>query len=223
MHLRWFCLVLSPVALAALLAWRQSTQADSEFSVDDCIFRFPSPRELQEKKNSSWLESIDRSWCPDETSALHVPVASFFNPWFNAKPKLPRVLLYLQTRWSSYFRQGFEKLKMVAQILPEDVTLVSARLDHFEPLPGEALYRFWSHETEQGRLMDFGKYRAILLFVEDGRIIATRFNIAQLSDDCLAREVRGLWALPRNRTTGFVLGSGGESDFWRFYREECYL
>lgn len=30
----------------------------------DCIFCFPSARELQEKSEGAWLENISRRWCP---------------------------------------------------------------------------------------------------------------------------------------------------------------
>ena len=52
--------------------------------------------------------------------------------------------------------------------------------------------KFWTHEVHAGRLIDFTKYRAPMLFLEDGQIIAVRVNIAHMEEDCLRREVPGV-------------------------------
>eukprot|EP00913_Durusdinium_trenchii_P020269 g19042.t1 len=125
---------------------------------------------------------------------------------------LRRVLLYLQCPWSMFSNPGFEMLKKIAEMVPEDVTLVSARLSNFIPLPENSpMGKFWTHEVHAGRLIDFTKYRAPMLFLEDGQIIAVRVNIAHMEEDCLRREVVRLWSdVPRNSSTGFVLGNDNE-------------
>lgn len=100
-----------------------------------------------------------------------------------------RFLLYLNCFWSIFAVKGFEMFKKVATFVPDDVAVVSARLSNFFPandtLLGSALHR----EVREGRMVDtFSKYRATMLYIEDGRILAMRLNIASMSEECLRKE-----------------------------------
>lgn len=100
-----------------------------------------------------------------------------------------RFLLYLNCFWSAFGVSGFEMLKRMALFIPEDVVLVSARLSNFFPGADTPLGRALSREVRAGRMVEtFSKYRATMLFIEDGVIIAMRLNIASMSEECLRKE-----------------------------------
>lgn len=118
-------------------------------------------------------------------------------------------LLYLNCFWSAFGVSGFEMLKRMALFIPEDVVLVSARLSNFFPGADTPLGRALSREVRAGRMVEtFSKYRATMLFIEDGVIIAMRLNIASMSEECLRKEATnspksGVSPSRRNRLFAF--------------------
>eukprot|EP00435_Cladocopium_sp_Y103_P062453 s870_g24.t1 len=134
-----------------------------------------------------------------------------------------RFLLYLNFHWSIYSRHGFEMLKTIATFVPEDVEVVSARISSWFPEKDTPLGKILSREVREGRMIDsFTKYRAVMLYIEDGKVVAMRLNIGTTSEECLRKEAVELWNLPRNFSTGYVSaeGSTGAPDF---LRTSCYV
>ena len=102
-----------------------------------------------------------------------------------------RFLLYLNCFWSVYATPGFEMLKKVAPMVPQDVLLISARVSGWFPPNDTALGRFLQGEVREGRMVDsFTKYRATMLYIEDGKIVVMRLNIASMPEDCLRKEAK---------------------------------